>query len=48
MLAVSFGPTRWVEVLELKNGSVRILPLKAVAKIYIPRRKNEPQKRFCN
>jgi hypothetical protein len=33
-----------VEVLELKNRSVRILPLKAAAKIYIPRRKNEPQK----
>jgi hypothetical protein len=34
----------WVEVFELKNGSVQILPLKAVAKIYIPRRKNEPQR----
>ena len=34
----------WVEVLELKNGSVRILPLNAVAKIHIPRRKNEAQK----
>jgi hypothetical protein len=34
----------WVEVLELKNGSVRILPLSAVAKIHIPRRKKEAQR----
>ena len=34
----------WVEVLDLKNRSVRKLPLSAVAKIHIPRRKNEPQR----
>jgi len=34
----------WVEVLELKNGLVRNLPLKAIAKIHIPRKKSEPQR----
>ena len=34
----------WVEVLELKNESVRILPLNAVAEILIPRKKSEAQK----
>ena len=34
----------WVEVLELKNGSVRNLPLGALAKIHIPRRKKEVQR----
>jgi len=34
----------WVEVLELNNGSVRKLPLSAVAKIHIPRRKKDPQR----
>jgi hypothetical protein len=33
-----------VEVLELKNGSVRNLPLSAVWKIHNPRRKNEAQR----
>jgi hypothetical protein len=33
-----------VEVLELKNGSVRNLALGAVTKIHIPRRKSEPQR----
>ncbi len=34
----------WVEVLELKNGLVRNLPLTAIAKIHIPRKKSEPQR----
>jgi hypothetical protein len=34
----------WVEVRERANGSVRRLPLNGVAKIHIPRTKNEAQK----
>lgn len=34
----------WVEVLDLKNLAVRNLPLGAVAKLLIPRRKNEEQR----
>lgn len=34
----------WVEVCELTNGSVRNLPLTAVAKIHIPRGKKEAQR----
>jgi hypothetical protein len=34
----------WVEIRELVNGSVRIRPLSAVARIHIPRRRNEPQR----
>ena len=33
----------WVEIRDLKNGSARILPLSAVAKIHIPSKKNEAQ-----
>jgi hypothetical protein len=34
----------WVEVRDLANGSVLNLPLSAIAKIHIPRRKNEEQR----
>jgi hypothetical protein len=34
----------WVEVRDLTNGSVLSLPLSAVARIHIPRKKNEAQK----
>jgi hypothetical protein len=34
----------WVEIRDLKSGSVRQLSLSAVAKIHIPRRRNEPQR----
>jgi hypothetical protein len=34
----------WVEMRELKTGSVRELPLNSVRKIYIPRKKNDPGK----
>lgn len=34
----------WVEVRDLTNGSVLNLPLSAVARIHIPRKKNEAQK----
>ncbi len=34
----------WVEVRDLTNGSVRNLPLTAVAKIHIPRSKKEGQR----
>jgi hypothetical protein len=34
----------WVEVRDLTNGAVRSLPLSAVARIHIPRKKNEPQR----
>jgi hypothetical protein len=34
----------WVEVRDLTNGSVRNLPLSAVARIQIPRKKNEAQR----
>jgi hypothetical protein len=34
----------WVEVRDLANGSVRNLPLSAVARIHIPRKKNEAQR----
>jgi hypothetical protein len=35
---------RWLEIRDLKTGSVRQLPLNAVTKIHIPRKKNEPQR----
>jgi hypothetical protein len=34
----------WVEVRDMTNGSVRNLPLSAVARIQIPRKKNEAQR----
>src|SRR6266404_2785016 len=34
----------WVEVRDLTNGSVLSLPLSAVARIHIPRKKNEAQR----
>ena len=34
----------WVEVRDSTNGAVRSLPLTAVARIHIPRKKNEPQR----
>lgn len=34
----------WVEVREVTDGSVRNLPLTAIAKIHIPRRKKEAQR----
>jgi hypothetical protein len=34
----------WVEVRDLTNGSVLNLPLSAVARIHIPRKKNEAQR----
>ena len=34
----------WVEVRDLTNGSVRNLPLIAIAKIHIPRSKKEAQR----
>ena len=34
----------WVEVRDLANGSVLSLPLSAVARIHIPRKKNEAQR----
>jgi hypothetical protein len=36
--------SRIIWVLELKNGSVRNLPLSAVAKIHVPRAKKEAQR----
>jgi hypothetical protein len=32
----------WVEVRELKTGSVREFPLNGVRKVYLPRRKSDP------
>ena len=34
----------WVEIRDLRSGSVRQLQLKTMAKIHIPRKKNEPQR----
>jgi hypothetical protein len=34
----------WVEVVELEGGSARTLPLRAIAKIHMPRKKGEPQR----
>jgi hypothetical protein len=34
----------WVEVRDLTNGSILSLPLSAVARIHIPRKKNEAQR----
>lgn len=34
----------WVEVRDQTSGSVRTLPLNTVAKIHIPKNKNDPQK----
>jgi hypothetical protein len=34
----------WVTVLETKSGSVRNLPLMAIARVHIPRTKREPQR----
>jgi hypothetical protein len=34
----------WVEIRDLTNESVRNLPLSAVARVHIPRKKNEIQK----
>lgn len=34
----------WVEIRDLRSGSVRQLPLKIIAKVHIPRKKNEPQR----
>jgi hypothetical protein len=33
----------WIEILELKTGVKRELPLKGIRKIHIPRKKNDPQ-----
>jgi len=34
----------WVEVLELKTGSMATLPLTQITKIHIPRKKSDPQR----
>jgi hypothetical protein len=34
----------WVELRDLENGSTRNLPLTAIAKIHIPRKRNEAQR----
>lgn len=34
----------WVEIRELAGGSVRSLPLTAVAKVHLPRKRNEAQR----
>jgi hypothetical protein len=34
----------WIEILELKTGLKRELPLKGIRKVYIPRKKKHPSK----